>query len=139
LNRDAVPKEFILLEKGQLFKVGPMRKILKYLDINSGADVEAVAAGEATQLHWVPQWIALFAGIIIQPFFSKYQQTHTWDFSGLPGWLMFSFIVAILIFPGVYRNSFDPKKPVVLQVIPIFASGMGWQSLLTTAVAVAAK
>jgi hypothetical protein len=36
----------------------------------------------------------------------------------------------VLIFPAVYRNAFDPQKPLFVQLCAIFASGVGWQGLL---------
>lgn len=83
------------------------------------------------------QWLALFAGVLIQPFFQAYQATHKWQWAGFSGWALFALITSILIFPAVYRKAFDRDKPVIVQVGPIFAAGLGWQSLLTTAVKVA--
>jgi len=80
------------------------------------------------------QWLALFAGVLIQPFFLQYQKTHHWAFDGVTGWALFALITSILIFPAVYRSAFDPEKPAMLQLAPIFAAGLGWQSLLTTAI-----
>jgi hypothetical protein len=109
-----------------------MNSFFRYFDITT--QVAAIPAA-AVKIHWLPQWLALFLGIIVQPYFAHYQATHKWELTGLPGWFVFSLIAATLIFPGIYRNSFDAEKPWVIQVIPIFASGMGWQSLLSTAVA----
>jgi hypothetical protein len=80
------------------------------------------------------QWVALFAGVLIQPFFQNYQATHQWTFGGLGGWALFSLITSVLIFPAVYKNAFDEDKPVIVQLAPIFAAGLGWQSLLTTVI-----
>ncbi|WP_422932243.1 hypothetical protein [Singulisphaera sp. PoT] len=113
-------------------------KLLRYFDITIPGVADATAAGDssadvqAVKVHWFPQWLALLLGIILQPSFSHYQQTHIWKFPAFPGWIFFSIIVAIMIFPGIYRNSFDPEKPIVIQIIPLFIAGMGWQSLLTT-------
>jgi hypothetical protein len=37
----------------------------------------------------------------------------------------------------VYKNAFDPDKPIVVQLCALFVSGLGWQSLFQTAVAAA--
>ncbi len=79
------------------------------------------------------QWIALFAGVLIQPFFRTFQNTGIWFWDGFWGWMLFALITSILIFPFVYKNSFDKSKPMIIEVAPIFAAGLGWQSLLTTA------
>jgi hypothetical protein len=80
------------------------------------------------------QWTALFAGVLIQPFFRNYQTSGHWVWDGLGGWTLFSLITSVLIFPAVYKSAFDPSKPVIVQLAPIFAGGIGWQSLLATAI-----
>ncbi len=90
-------------------------------------------SASGTTLHWIPQWIALFAGILVQPFFDNYRQTGEWSLDGFSGWCFFALIVAFMVFPSVYKNAFDPEKPVVVQVAPIFTAGMGWESLFEAA------
>jgi hypothetical protein len=94
----------------------------------------APASEKSSKSSTFGQWVALFAGVMIQPSFQAYQATHKWAFDGLGGWAFFALITSVLIFPAVYRNAFDKDKPVVLQLAPIFAAGLGWQSLLTTAI-----
>lgn len=43
---------------------------------------------------------------------------------------MFGVIIGALIFPGVYKNAFDPRKPWFIQLCAIFAAGIGWQSVI---------
>ena len=88
---------------------------------------------------WV-QWSALFAGILIQPFFQAYQasSTHTWSFNGFGGWTLFALITSVVIFPAVYKKAFDQDSPALVQLAPIFTAGLGWQSLLTTAIKIVA-
>jgi hypothetical protein len=107
-----------------------------YFDILSkvkGVQKGPPPPGTAAQLHWVPQWVALILGILIQPFFTQYQMTGEWGFHGFWARLLFSIITAVIIFPGVYKNAFDPTKPLLVQLGPIFTSGMGWESLLGAA------
>ncbi len=83
------------------------------------------------------QYLALVLGIAIQPFFAGYQNTSVWAIEGLWGRLLFSVIAGVIIFPAVYKNAFDPDKPLIVQLGAIFAAGMGWESLLATALTAA--
>lgn len=114
-----------------------MKALVRYFDLHS--EIRPLRAASAGQrpLPWQFQWVALLLGILIQPFFAHYQAHHEWKFDGFWGWAAFAAITALVVFPAVYKNSFDPTKPMVIQVIPIFTAGLGWQSLLTTAVKLA--
>jgi hypothetical protein len=41
----------------------------------------------------------------------------------------FALLMAIALLPAVYKNAFDPEKPILVQLCALFASGLGWQSL----------
>jgi hypothetical protein len=114
-----------------------MKKIIDYFDIyNQIRPTVSERTTEGTperDVPWPFQWLALLAGILIQPSFAYYQSHGVWKFDGFVGWMGFAVITAVIVFPAVYRNSFDPAKPVFIQIIPIFTAGLGWQSLLTTA------
>jgi len=99
----------------------------------AGTVTLAAAPAPKGRSAWV-QWSALFAGIAIQPFFQAYQAHHSWSFEGVGGWTLFALITSIVIFPGVYKRAFDQDSPVLVQLAPIFTAGLGWQSLLTTAI-----
>src|SRR5260370_15322580 len=69
--------------------------------------------------YLIPQYTALVVGIIAQPLLVKVQETHTLAWSAITdiwGWLIVSVFVGLVIFPGVYRNSFDPQKPIFVQL-----------------------
>lgn len=113
-----------------------MNKLIRYFDINSDirptrAQGVADSEGQRKIRAW-PQWLVLFAGVLIQPFFDGYKQTHHWQWQGLWGWVLFACITAFLAFPAVYRNSFDADKPLGVLLAPIFAAGIGWQSVIST-------
>lgn len=113
-----------------------MNRLIRYFDLLSDVrpkQAMAKADGTEPKLHWLPQWLALFAGILLQPGFDHYRQHHTWVFPELSGWVLFSLIVSFMIFPSVYKNSFAPEKPIFIQLCPIFVGGMGWEALLKTA------
>jgi hypothetical protein len=115
--------------------------LIGYFDLNREAHAiqpSAVAATPGTGGPGVPAWaqyLALIAGIIIQPSFAAYQQTHRWTWANGIGWLLFSVIVGVIIFPAVYRKTFDDTDPKLVSIAPIFTAGLGWQTLLATAVA----
>ena len=119
-----------------------MDKLIRYFDLASEVREKrafAVAGGkERKPPNWIPQYVALLFGVVLQPLFAHYQMKGVWEFHGLLGWILFAAIVAVIIFPAVYKNSFDPEKPIVVQFCTIFAGGMGWESFLKTAVKVAA-
>jgi hypothetical protein len=114
-----------------------MNSVIRYFDLNQKrrptSDAEA-ASDDSKPLPWQLQYLALLLGIIVQPYFAYYQQHGQWVLTAVPGWIIFSIIVALVCFPGVYKKSFDPGQPMIMQVIPIFTAGLGWQSLFTTVV-----
>jgi hypothetical protein len=115
--------------------------VIRYFNILSnvsGPKGARALSSSGKPLPWIPQWVALFAGVLIQPFFQHYQVTKQWAFDGFEGWAVFALIVSLVIFPAIYRNAFDPTKPVFVQILPIFTAGMGWQSLVSTALKIAA-
>ena len=112
-----------------------MNSIIRYFDLVSNlrpTAATATARGKKLPPIW-PQYVVLVLGVLIQPFLAAYQQTRAWNFTGLAGRLLFAVIVGIVILPGVYKNSFDPEKPLFIQLCLLFVAGMGWESLLRTA------
>jgi hypothetical protein len=106
--------------------------VVSYFDINR--DIRArrgMDMAEPKRIHWLPQWIALFLGVLIQPSFQAFRETGQWAFASWE-WALFALITAFIIFPSVYRSAFDGSKPVVVLIGPIFVAGLGWQSLVGT-------
>lgn len=121
-----------------------MNSVLRYFDLASDerarrGEVKGRGRGRNERpgsgdgLHWFPQYVAMVLGVVVQPFFAAYQQTSRWSFGGFSGRLLFAIIVGLVIFPAVYKRAFDPEKPLFVQLCAIFAAGMGWESLLRTA------
>ena len=116
-----------------------MNTVLRYFDLNRDlkrSQLRGTEAGGALdkKVHWLWQWLSLFAGILLQPFLEHYRQTGSWAWDTLAGWTVFALITAVVVFPSVYRAAFDPSKPVVLLLAPIFTAGLGWEALFGTAV-----
>jgi hypothetical protein len=112
-----------------------MNKIIRYFDINSNfkAKMATAKAGSARQLHWIPQWLALFAGIWISPYFEAYRLHGHWEFGDGWGRLLFSAITAVMIFPGVYKKLISEDAPFLVIIAPCFVAGVGYEALLNTA------
>ncbi|MGA9120467.1 MAG: hypothetical protein WB699_13980 [Bacteroidota bacterium] len=108
-----------------------MGRIVGYFDLLSAYRGPQAKAG-GKQLHWLPQYIALVLGILIQPLLRTFQATHLWDFSGFTSWILFSLLVGLIVFPAAYKSSFEPDKPLFVQFCIILTSGMGWESLVKT-------
>lgn len=118
-----------------------LNSVIRYFDLQSSVRKLAPKSHglEAEKPFPVlPQYCALVAGVAVQPFLSAFQKTHEWNLSGWQGWIVFSVLVGLIIFPAIYKKSFDPGRNLFVQLCAIFASGLGWQSLMQTA-ATAAK
>jgi hypothetical protein len=115
-----------------------MRRFIEYFDLGSIARARRKAfaideSAEQRSIHWFPQYLALVAGILVQPFFQKYMATGQWDLKGFWGWAAGSAVVSAMAFPGVYKRTFDAERPLFVQLCVIFTAGTGWQTLVSTA------
>ncbi|WP_420573440.1 hypothetical protein [Kordia sp.] len=89
------------------------------------------------------QWLALFFGVIIQPFFTFFRENgklnNITEIYSNYFYIIFGIIVATIIFPSVYRSTFDTDRPKFLQIIPIFTAGLGWQTMVESIINGATK
>jgi len=112
----------------------PINAIVRYFDLQSGRrPTAAVPHGAGGPSYPVlPQYLALVVGIVVQPYLSYYVQHGEWvlDPSSFLGRLAFGLIVGALAFPALYKNAFDPARPLFVQLCAIFAGGIGWQSVI---------
>lgn len=79
-------------------------------------------------------FITLIFSIIASRFIDYYRAAVPW--SPFKDWqyLLFAVIVSLLAFPAVYRKAQHSRKdPVLVQLGVIFAAGLGWEKLLSTA------
>jgi hypothetical protein len=123
-----------------LIKITAMRtfnQIVTYFDLSKSlkrttrtVDLTKEKTGPPAANQVVPQYIALAIGIVVQPFLQTYLQSHQWaDLQLIIGRTVFGLIVAIAIFPAVYKRSWDPGNPIFVQLCSIFSAGLGWQTL----------
>lgn len=111
-----------------------LNELIRYFDLASEIrPKEALPMGERKEFHWSPQYFALLTGIVTQRFFQEYMTTGKWNLAGFWSWLLAACIIAIMVFPGVYKKAFDPEKPLFIQICVIFTTGIGWQAVAGTA------
>ena len=112
-----------------------MNKIIQYFDLASQyRPGGSRAVSQTVTLHWFWQYLALLAGIVVQPYFQRYMTSgQHWEMSGFFGWGIASLVIAVMAFPAVYKASFDATKPIAVQLFVIFTTGTGWQTLATSA------
>lgn len=117
--------------------------VVRYFDLHSPAGTVRPARGPAasaktraaapTAAHAavLPQYGAVALGVLADPLLRNYIETKSFalDISGIAAGTGFALLMAIAILPAVYKNAFDPDKPILIQLCALFASGLGWQSL----------
>jgi len=114
-----------------------LNNFIRYFDLQS--TMRSVAAeGHAAGPNHAPvflQYVFVSAGIIVEPLLRKYIESGGWqvDWSALGGRVVFGLIVGLILLPAVYKSTFDPKKPILVQLAALFPLGIGWQSLFTSA------
>jgi hypothetical protein len=109
-------------------------KIVDYFDLQSGrrgagGGVKGLTGGKYAPV--LPQYGALTLGVLADPLLRQYIETRsfTLDVPGVAAGTGFALLMAIAILPAVYKNAFDPDKPILVQLCALFSSGLGWQSL----------
>jgi hypothetical protein len=120
-------------------------EVVRYFDLQSrkrpqrqarGATTTAAARADGAHAPVLPQYGAVALGVLADPLLRNYIATDAFkfDFTGFPGRTVFALLMAIVLLPAVYKNAFDPDKPILVQLCALFVSGLGWQSLFQTAV-----
>jgi hypothetical protein len=103
---------------------------------NTSVPPAPTPAAEPGAFHWLPQYIALVAGIAVQPYFQEYMVNHrfltTWRATWQ--WFLASAIIGVMALPAVYRGTIDVRRPLVLQLCVIFTAGIGWNNIVRTGV-----
>jgi hypothetical protein len=115
-----------------------INNIIKYFDLQSSVRtaIATGTSGKATFAPVIPQYCVVCAGIIIEPALRNYVSTGEFIFGGYNAILarvLFGLIIGVVILPGIYKSSFDPQKPILIQLAALFPMGLGWQSLFTAA------
>lgn len=114
-----------------------LNQVIRWFDLNSrirekGATAKFATPGQG-DLPWFPQYLALAFGVFLEPFLAHYRVQGTWDFTGGWGRVFFAAIVAFAIFPQIYKTVVTEQRPRWVQLGPIFTAGLGWQTLMGTA------
>ncbi len=113
-----------------------MNKLIGYFDLTNTTGARrpaAYGAGPSTLSAWL-QYVALVLGIFIEKYWSQYRATGHVSLAGAPLHLAFALITALILFPGAYKNTFNPGQSPFVQFCVIFTTGIGWQSVINNAV-----
>lgn len=114
-----------------------LNSLIRYFDLQSGQRTARPTGHKATAkpAPVLPQYLAVSAGVVMEPFLRHYIDQNGWslDLATLWSRVVFGLVVGIVILPGVYKSTFDPKQPVAIQLAALFPLGIGWQSLFTSA------
>lgn len=114
-----------------------INSLIRYFDLQSQNRSIVAQGHSACRQHApvLPQYLAVSLGVFVEPLLRKYIETNSWQFgwSAWAGRAVFGLLVGIIILPAVYKSSFDPNKPVLVQLAALFPLGIGWQSLFTSA------
>ncbi|MFB6414944.1 MULTISPECIES: hypothetical protein [Bradyrhizobium] len=89
----------------------------------------------------LPQYFALTLGVLVDPLLRNYIASGAFNvsFQTLGARSIFALLIAIVLLPAVYRNAFDPSRPISVQLCALFVSGLGWQSVFQAAVKTVAQ
>jgi hypothetical protein len=109
-------------------------RIVDYFDLQSGRRTRAGDYQGLTERQYapvLPQYFAVALGVVADPVLRQYIETKSFalDVPSIAAGTGFALLMAIAILPAVYKNAFDPDKPILVQLCALFSSGLGWQSL----------
>lgn len=112
-----------------------LRRIIDYFDLTVKPDHVRIQT-QPPKKFMAFQYLAVTLGVIIQPFLENFIKTNQWSVTPnqLGARVIFGFIIGIAIFPAVYKNSWDEKSPIPIQMCSIFVAGLGWQTLFNVGV-----
>jgi hypothetical protein len=115
-------------------------KVIGYFDLygslrTRGARAFSTGEPSTPSNAWIlAHFLALLIGIIAKPFVDAYKIGGTNQFQFSLPLIIFSSIVAVAVFPAVFKKSFDKQNPGVVQLCITFASGLGYQTLFSAVV-----
>ena len=100
--------------------------VVRYFDLHSPTGTLTPARGPASSAKKraaapsaehaavLPQYGAVTLGVLADPLLRNYIDTKSFalDISGIAAGTGFALLMAIAILPAVYKNAFDPDKPI---------------------------
>lgn len=79
-------------------------------------------------------FMTLILSVVASRFIDYYRAAVSWSLFTDWQYLLFAAIVSLLAFPAVYRKAQHTRKdPVLVQLGVVFAAGLGWEKILSTA------
>ena len=110
-----------------------LKAIASYFDLRKKPSRNIIKPlAEPNNYMWL-QYIAVFVGIVVQPFIEHYMKYNGWDVTlgTLGSRTLFGLVIGLAIFPAVYKRSWDNTSPLLVQLCSIFSAGLGWQTLFS--------
>jgi uncharacterized membrane protein YagU involved in acid resistance len=111
-----------------------INQIIQYFDLQSAYRGPAAQAG-GPKKYVFPQYVIFTLGIFIQPYLASYQSTGNINVDGIHfiKHVLFSFIIAIVLFPKAYKKIKKISAIGFVDLCAIFTSGVTWQSVMGVA------
>jgi hypothetical protein len=118
-----------------------LNRLIRYFDLQSQRRRAAPQGNSAGMQPVLPQYLAVSAGVVVEPFLQKYMQSGVWhlDWQTLGARGAFGLLIGLVLLPTVYKAAFDPEKPVLVQLAALFPIGIGWQTLFSSATHITAS
>jgi hypothetical protein len=112
-----------------------VNNLIGYFDLYSRYRNEAARAFEGTGSRFgSPVWIALqFLALVLGIIAKLFIDTVNKDSTPSVSWIRFivTGIIALSIFPAVYKKTLDASEPGFVHLCVIFTSGLGYETLTT--------
>ena len=92
-----------------------------------------------TMQRQIAIWVGLMVGVLMQPIFpilATISDEALWA-ALWSGRTLVAALIALIIFPSVYKNAFNPTEPLLAQIGTVLMAGIGWRSVVDGAASVA--
>ncbi|PHR94491.1 MAG: hypothetical protein COA69_02535 [Robiginitomaculum sp.] len=118
-----------------------IKESMNYFDLQSAKRSHVQIAGheQENSLPVFPQYATGVAGVLASPILKNIQDNgldainQFKDIISLVSArpVLLALIIGFVLLPTIYKSSFDPTKPLSVQLSAIFTMAVGWQSLLS--------
>jgi hypothetical protein len=106
-----------------------LKSIASYFDLYNKEVLEEAGKNDKPHNGWIAaQFIALYFGILSKSLLDYLAVGNQMRFSLVR--LLVALIVATAIFPAVYKQALSEAGPGIVQLCVVFASGLGYKTLI---------